>query len=119
MQSELLDFDTLMEMAQKSPDKLELLRKRMIKEVIDGARGSSRRRLEGLQFKIDMEIRRSKTPLASCIRISQMMHESMADLRDYLDVNKTIPQPVLLGSNNVICFHAGKEKLKHNALMAN
>lgn len=43
------------------------------------------RKLRGLQFHIDMEIRRSKTPMAACIKISEMMHGSLSKLRSALN----------------------------------
>lgn len=119
MQSKLLDFDSLVEMAQKSPEKFESLRIRMIKEVIDGARGTCKQRLEGLQFNIDMEVRRAKTPMAGCIKISQMMHESLAQLRALLDVSNAPTKPQKTTSATIICFNAGKEKLRDKALMVN
>ena len=39
-----------------------------------------RRRLKGLQFRVDLERRRAPTPLAATIRISEMMCRSLADL---------------------------------------
>lgn len=119
MQSTLPNFDSLVEMAQKSPEKFESLRTRMIKEVIDGARGTCKQRLKGLQFNIDMEIRRAKTSMASCIKISQMMHESLAQLQTHLDVNNAPAEPQKTKPATVICFNAGKEKLKDKALMVN
>ncbi|MCB1685136.1 MAG: DUF3135 domain-containing protein, partial [Pseudomonadales bacterium] len=42
--------------------------------------GRGRRRLEGIQFKVDIARRRAATPLAATIRISEMMARSLADL---------------------------------------
>lgn len=77
----LPDFDELAEMAQQNPDQLEALRLQMIEETISQAEEHKQRKLRGLQFHIDMEIRRAKSPMAACIKISEMMHHSLQNLR--------------------------------------
>jgi len=77
----LPDFDELTEMAQQDPDQLEALRLQIIEETISQAEEYNQRKLRGLQFHIDMEIRRAKSPMAACIKISGMMHHSLQDLR--------------------------------------
>jgi Protein of unknown function (DUF3135) len=82
---ELPDFDRLVEMAKNRPDELEALRDALIAEAIASARSGNRRRLRGLQFQIDMARKKAKTPMAACIRISALMHESLAELRAHLN----------------------------------
>lgn len=77
----LPEFDMLAEMAKNNPEEFEKLRETLIEDLINSARTSSQRRLRGLQFQIDMARKKAKTPLAACISISGMMHESFADLR--------------------------------------
>lgn len=81
---DLPDFDKLAIMAEQHPEKFEALREALIEETIATAQASSQRRLRGLQFQIDMERRKAKTPLAACIRISHLMHESLEELRLHL-----------------------------------
>lgn len=83
----LPSFDELMRLASQEPDKLENLRKIWVDDVITNAPENFQRRLRGLQFQIDMERERASNPVSSCIRISQMMHEGLANLR--LAINKT------------------------------
>ena len=79
-------FDALASLARRDPDALEALRQRLTDEVIRRASNAdARRRLEGLKFRIDMERRRSRDPLSACIRISAMMHRSLADLHTVLE----------------------------------
>ena len=78
----LPSFDELKAMAAERPEELENLRKRMTDQILSDAPADRRRRLEGIVFKIDAERRRSKNPLQACIRISQMMMDSVTDLRD-------------------------------------
>ncbi|MCZ6855946.1 MAG: DUF3135 domain-containing protein [Gammaproteobacteria bacterium] len=81
MDSDLPDVDTLIAMAREDPDRLELLRRSMMAALIDSAPNEHlKKRLRGLRFKIDLERERAKTPMAACITLSEMMHESLAEL---------------------------------------
>lgn len=78
----LPDFDELVALAQSDPEALEKLRREKVEEIIESARNAGlKRRLRGLQFKIDTKVRLSRTPLAACIALSQMMQESLNELR--------------------------------------
>lgn len=78
-------FDELMRLASQEPEKLENLQKTWVDSVITSAPENFQRRLRGLQFQIDMERERASNPISSCIRISQMMHEGLANLRETLN----------------------------------
>lgn len=81
MRRKLPAFDVLVDMARNDPDRLEKLRQRLTRHVIEGAQtDDKKRRLEGLQFRVDMERRKAGSPLAATIRISEMMCHSLADL---------------------------------------
>ncbi len=67
------NFDKWARLAQQDPTAFEALRKEIIEEVIKGFPLDQQRGLEGLQFHIDMERRKSKNPMDSCIRLSNMM----------------------------------------------
>lgn len=74
-------FDVLVDMARNDPQGLETLRRSLTDAVIAAASNeTTRKRLQGLQFRVDMERRRASTPLAATIRISEMMCRSLADL---------------------------------------
>lgn len=74
-------FEVLVDMARNDPEGLETLRRSLTNAVIATASSEdSRRRLAGLQFRVDLERRRAATPLAATIRISEMMCRSLADL---------------------------------------
>jgi hypothetical protein len=77
----LPDFDTLRDIAKSSPEYLEKIRKELSDEIIENSPSEdSKRRLRGLQFKINTTIQLSKNPMSSCIKISNMMHESLSRL---------------------------------------
>lgn len=91
----LPSFDELMKLAQQDPNKLEIMRQEWIEETISQAPENFQRRLKGLQFQIDMERERANNPVSSCVRISQMMHEGLANLRDVLNKPES-PQPAVI-----------------------
>jgi len=82
---ELPDFNELMRLAQENPDELERIRQEAVEDLITNAPSDHQRRLRGLQFQVDMERKRAKNPMDSCIRISRLMHDSFAKLRDTLN----------------------------------
>lgn len=78
----LPEFDDLIKM---SKEELETLREKYVEEVINSAGSEEqKRKLRGLQFQIDMQRRKSKNPMDSCIKISKMMHDKFLELRDAL-----------------------------------
>lgn len=81
----LPDFDVLQEMAEQDPEGLERLRIELCDQLIQSAPAKYRRRLRGLQFRVDMERRRAGNPMAACIAISAMMHDSFDQLRQALN----------------------------------
>ena len=85
MSYELPEFDKLREMAENSPEQLEELRRKLCDRLIQDAPERYRRKLRGLQFRVDMERRRAKSPMAACIAISGMMHDSFDRLRQTLN----------------------------------
>ncbi len=80
----LPNFDELMKLAQQDPNKLEVLRQSWVEEIINQAPDHFQRRLRGLQFQIDMERQKASNPVSSCVRISQMMHEGLANLHQVI-----------------------------------
>ena len=89
----LPSHETLSELAANSPDKLEFILRENIAALIEQASGSQRRRLQGLQFQIDVQRKLAKNPVDSCIRISRMMHDSFIELDKAL-ANFTKNQPM-------------------------
>jgi hypothetical protein len=68
-------------MARNDPQRLENLRLKLTRSVIEGAATEQKRkRLEGLQFRVDVERKRARSPLAATIKISEMMCHSLAEL---------------------------------------
>jgi hypothetical protein len=78
--AELPDFDTLRDMHRSDPDSLDRLREQLTTELVDAASPERRRRLAGLQFRINMELRRSGNHTARFIRLSGMMQDALCEL---------------------------------------
>lgn len=85
MQSQWPTTDELLKLAKENPEALESLRQREIESLISSAPQSMQRRLRGLQFQIDAKRSLSKTPMAACVAISQMMFDSVYELNDVLN----------------------------------
>ena len=81
---DLPSFDTLAELAREKPDELERLRQSITRDVISSAPSHMQERLNGLQFQIDMERRRSPSAVSACVKLSSMMHQSLGQLREVL-----------------------------------
>jgi hypothetical protein len=82
--TELPEFDQLLELAQADPAGLEQLRVELCERVIKRAPEPCRRKLRGLQFRIDMQRRKARSHMAACITISGMMHDAFDQLRESL-----------------------------------
>lgn len=62
--------------AEKEPELLQQWFEQEVENLISSAPITHQDKLRGLQFKIEMEKRRAKNPMASCIAISKLMYES-------------------------------------------
>jgi Protein of unknown function (DUF3135) len=79
-------FEVLAELGRRDPKALQALGRLLTDDVIKQApRPASRRRLEGLKFRIEMERRRAPNPLAACARLSQLMFQSLSELHAVLN----------------------------------
>lgn len=80
----MLEFEEMVRMAKEEPEKLEAWRAQQIDDLINGAPPEIQQRLRGLQFTIDMHRRKASNPMAACIQLSRMMHESFDKMRTAL-----------------------------------
>lgn len=77
----LFDFDEWSRLAKTDPAAFEARRLALIETHLHRFPPLDQRRLRGLQFRIDMERRRARTPMAACLRLSAMMWESLLGSR--------------------------------------
>lgn len=78
---DLPDFDTLKRLAETEPERLDELLHQQVEALLEGASPERQRSLRGLQFRIDCQRRLAKNPMDSCLRISNMMHDSFYNMR--------------------------------------
>jgi hypothetical protein len=84
--SDFPNFDQLLKLAQEKPEELERFRQEQVELLINQAPAASQQRLRGLQFQIDAQRQiHNDSPMGACVKISQMMHESFAELRVWLN----------------------------------
>lgn len=82
------NFDEWASLAQSDPAAFEERRSCLIEDYIQNSPYHLQRRLRGLQFRVDMERRRARTPMGACVRISRMMWDALlgeGGLRDSLN----------------------------------
>ncbi|WP_296057878.1 DUF3135 domain-containing protein [uncultured Amphritea sp.] len=101
-QNKPLDFDHLAKLAQTKPQVLERYLRLKINQIINTARPENRIHLRRLQFRIDAVRYRAKTPLAACIKISQMMHDELWCLKEVLNGSKDSKNPAGSANASVI-----------------
>ncbi len=71
-------FDEWSRLAARDPAGFEERRRAVIADFIEGCPAARRQRLRSVQWRVDRERERSATPLAACIRLSEMMWRSFA-----------------------------------------
>jgi hypothetical protein len=68
------EFDEWAKLAKDDPEEFSARRQVSVGQLIDQApTEKAKRRLERLQFHIDMEIRKSRHPMGACVRLHSMM----------------------------------------------
>ena len=104
MKVRLPAFEVLVDMARNDPQGLETLRRSLTNAVITAAPNEeARRRVLGLQFRIDMERRRAGTPLAAAMRLSELMCHSLAKLhRSIIEPATLRDETAHLRASNVV-----------------
>ena len=71
------DFDAWAELARNNPQAFELKRTSTIEAVIDNAPDRNRQQLRRIQWKLDRIRETAATPLAACLRMQEMMWQSV------------------------------------------
>jgi hypothetical protein len=87
------DFDEWAKLARENPDAYEDMREKMIQEVIDSTSPEIKRRMQGLQWKIDQIRSTSTNPMSSCLKISQMMWDNVLGEDGLLDHMRQLSDP--------------------------
>jgi hypothetical protein len=88
-----IDFDEWASLAQSDPEKFETRRREIIEAAISRNPPERQHRLRCLQWKIDQIRDRSPTPLSACVKISNMMWNSLTGPGGLKESLKQIRQP--------------------------
>jgi len=75
-----VDFDEMLALAKADPATFEVRREEYIESFFIDLPIERQKRLRGLQWQIDQTRRLARTPMASCIAISNMMWNSLHQL---------------------------------------
>lgn len=81
-ESSSFDFDAWAAQARHNPDAYEESRRKIIEQVI--ATGCNPEQLKRVQWRVDAERRRAKTPYKACLIFSGMMWDMFADMQKSL-----------------------------------
>lgn len=103
-------FDEMAMLAKTDPEAFEMMRTELCEQAIARAPLHMRKRLQGLQFKIDMERKRSGSSMGACIRISQLMNESLLKLNAALSNPRAYLEQYYSQSAEVIGLCVGQSK---------
>jgi len=79
------DFDAWAKLAKESPEEFERQREAALRATIAAAPSEFRQRLEGLQFRLNLERQRAGTPLGTCVRMNSLMWAGFYRLRKELN----------------------------------
>jgi len=86
----LFDFKEWAELSKKDPELFEQRRKQVIGEFIDQCRENNKKRIAGLQWRIEQERRLSSSSMGTCIRLYNMMWEQVLGDNGMLENLKTL-----------------------------
>ena len=95
------DFDGWMELYKTNPDRFETMRQDLIQSTINQAPIGMHRRLNGLQWQIDTEIKLAKNPLDGCIKIYEMMMDSVYEPNGLMDALSMTKEDIKVSAPNV------------------
>ncbi len=83
-----VDFNQWSELARTDPDAFEARRTEVIEDMIQRLPEHKRERMRCLQWKIDQIRNQANNPMAACIKLSEMMWDSLVGpggLKDMLE----------------------------------
>ncbi len=79
------DFNEWSKLYQEDPQLFENKREEFFKDIISSAPKEYQNRLNGIMFQVKVTRDKAKTPIQSCIAISNMMQNTVSDLRYFLN----------------------------------
>jgi hypothetical protein len=87
-----MDFDAWSDLAERDPLAFEARRQQVLQDTIERiSEGEDRRRLLGLQWRIDVIRDNASNPMAACVKLYDMMWDSVSGYNGLL-ANLQAPQ---------------------------
>jgi hypothetical protein len=77
-QKPLVDFDTWSKLSQSDPEAFEARRAEVIEQMIQNMPAHKQHRMRCLQWKVDQVRAQASNPLSACVKLSEMMWDSLA-----------------------------------------
>ena len=87
------DFEYWADLAENDPEEFERQRKMIIDEIISSCPKESLKRMQGIQWQIDQIRDTSKNPMSACIKISQMMWDTVLGDNGLIDAIENLNRP--------------------------
>lgn len=109
------DFDKWAKLAKEDPAEFERQREATLRATIATAPSEHRQRLEGLQFRLDLERQRSGSPLGSCVRLNSLMWAGFHRLRKQLNAVASGTCDAGRPSSGAEIIPFGEARERHNA----
>ncbi len=103
-----IDFDEWANLAKSDPEKFEVRRREIIEKAIASNPPERQHRLRCLQWKIDQIRDRSPTPLSACVKISNMMWDSLTGPGGLKESLSQVQQPTKLHQATVFKLNPSK-----------
>ena len=117
------NFDEWANLATRDPGEFEQRRQNCIEQFIGRYPASRQKRLRGLQFRIDMERKRARTPMGACVKLSSMMWDTVMGDEGFVSTVKLLvepgnhsdnsPKPGLQKRESAKILYFNKNKVKH------
>lgn len=85
-------FDDWLKLAKEDPEAFEDQRHNTLETTISSAPGDLQFRLRGLQWKLDRIRSQSGSPMASCLRMSNLMWDRVLQQEGLLDTISSLKQ---------------------------
>ena len=119
-QTNNFDFEEWSLLASNDPETFEQRRQDCIEKFINRYPDSRQKRLRGLQFRIDMERKRARTPMAACIKLSTMMWDAITKKDGFVSTVKllnndgrTIQKQMAIKNPSATILHFDRKSTKH------
>jgi Protein of unknown function (DUF3135) len=90
----LFNFEELLCLAKKNPEKFELRRHEYIESFLTRLPANKQQRMRGLQWRIDQMRQLTHSPMGACLNMMNMMWDSLHNLNEQQQALSPAPKTV-------------------------